>query len=163
MNVNLPPTIKLFKAAVRALWLKFDHFSDYCASYFMPKAGPAFYQRTLAECTQLEWKKREEIKEIANKELSKSDPANAAVQSSLVSNVIDIDKVYTEFEEEQLALKKRLKGPESMKLQKTEINLRSHRIVGGIYCIDYLEQPKQNVKICNSRAFLTTSRIFMKF
>lgn len=37
-------------------------------------------------------------------------------------------------------------GPESLNLDEFEVNLRSHKITGGIFVIDYLEQPLQDVK-----------------
>lgn len=146
LHVNLPPTIKLCKSALRAIWLNFDHFSDYCPSYQMPKL-PAHcsHPKTLAECCAEEWRKRQELKE--------HQPLTNGPEPS--SNYIDVDRLYAEFEECQMTMRKRLRGPEMLRLRPTEINLRSHRIVGGIYGIDYLEQPKQNVKI--GRVFLTTS------
>lgn len=137
LHVNLPPTIKLWKSALRAIWLNFDHFSDYCPSHEMPKVPPSSsYPPTLGECSAKEWTKREEIK-------------------AGLGNDLDVDKIYGEFEEAQMNLRRKLRGPEVLKLRPNEINLRSHRIVGGIYGIDYLEQPKQSVKI--GKVFLTTS------
>lgn len=155
LHVNLPPTIKLCKSALRAIWLNFDHFSDYCPSYKMPTL-PAHcgYPQTLAECSAEEWRKREEIKEVARATLMEQQQQQGGAFDP-ATTYIDVDKIYAEFEEGQLNLRKKMKGPEAMKLRPTEINLRSHRIVGGIYGIDYLEQPKQNVKI--GRVFLTTS------
>lgn len=151
LHVNLPPTIKLCKAALRAIWLNFDHFSDYCRSHQMPKLPlHCCYPKTLAECCAEEWRKRQEIKEVAAQE---QPPQTNGPDPS--SSYIDVDRLYAEFEESQITLRKKLKGPEMLKLGPNEINLRSHRIVGGIYGIDYLEQPKQNVKI--GKVFLTTS------
>lgn len=156
LHVNLPPTIKLCKSALRAMWLNFDHFSDYCPSYKMPKL-PAHccYPKTLAECCAEEWRKREEIKGIAAS-ANLTVAANQEGNQDPASSYMDVDKMYGEFEESQMALRKKLKGPEVLKLGPSEINLRSHRIVGGIYAIDYLEQPKQNVKI--GKVYLTTSK-----
>lgn len=152
LHVNLPPTIKLCKSALRAIWLNFDHFSDYCLSYKIPKL-PAHccFPLSLAEASAEEWRKREEIKEVAKATLIEQQQQ----QSGTLTTYIDVDKIYADFEEAQMALRKKLKGPEVMRLRPTEINLRSHRIVGGIYGIDYLEQPKQNVKI--GSVYLTTS------
>lgn len=155
INVNLPPAIKLCKSALRAIWLNFDHFSDYCPSFTMPKL-PVYcqYPSTLAECGTQEWKKREEIKEMARVQMEamQKEPGN---QMDPGSTYIDVDKVYAENEETQVMLRRKFKGPDALKLRPSEINLRNHRIVGGIYGIDYLEQPKQNVKI--GRVYLTTS------
>lgn len=152
LHVNLPPTIKLCKSALRAIWLNFDHFSDYCPSYKMLRL-PLYcsFPKTLAECCADEWRKRQEIKE----QLQHLNATNTSSESS--SSYTNVDRVYGEYEEAQMQLRRRLRGVEMLKLRPTEINLRSHRIVGGIYGIDYLEQPKQNVKI--GRVFLTTSTL----
>lgn len=156
LHVNLPPTIKLCKSGLRAIWLNFDHFSDYCKSYKMPKL-PAHcsYPKTLAECCAEEWRRRQEIKETATSDNQQENSQTNGAMVDPYSNYIDVDRLYGEFEEAQMQLRKKLKGPEMLKLGPSEINLRSHRIVGGIYGIDYLEQPKQNVKI--GKVFLTTS------
>lgn len=161
LHVNLPPTIKLCKSALRAIWLNFDHFSDYCPSYQMPQLPPhCRYPRTLGECCAEEWRMRQEIKEIETANLHQQQErqpggGNSGAQIDPGASYVDVDRMYAEYEEAQMALRRRLRGPEMLKLRPTEINLRSHRIVGGIYGIDYLEQPKQNVKI--GRVFLTTS------
>ena len=54
--------------------------------------------------------------------------------------------MYTEYEDELNNLEKEKMGPTAMNLGEFEINLRSHRITGGIFLLEYLEQPLQNVK-----------------
>jgi cancer susceptibility candidate protein 1 len=37
-------------------------------------------------------------------------------------------------------------GPESLNLGEFEVNLRRSKIVGGVFQIEYLEQPMQSMK-----------------
>lgn len=62
------------------------------------------------------------------------------------ARIIDVDKMYTEYEDELNNLEKEKMGPIAMNLGEFESNLRSHRITGGIFLLEYLEQPLQNVK-----------------
>lgn len=63
--------------------------------------------------------------------------------------------MYTEYEDELNNLEKEKMGPTAMNLGEFESNLRSHRITGGIFLLEYLEQPLQNVKT-HSGALLRT-------
>lgn len=110
----------------------------------MPQLAPEYSSAdTLAECCAREWSKRQEIQEMIL-----ADLAMKGIDS------VDVDKIFSEYEEAQLNLRKKLNGPDALNLRKSEINLRSHHIVGGIYGLDYFHQPKQNVKI--GKVFLTT-------
>jgi hypothetical protein len=60
--------------------------------------------------------------------------------------VIDVDRMYTEYEDEMNEIERQKMGPDSLNLNEFEVNLRSHRITGGIILIEYLDQPLQNVK-----------------
>lgn len=73
------------------------------------------------------------------------------------SRIVDVEKLYSEYEEEVNKKKRRKKGPEALNLPEFIINLRSHRIVGGIYALDYLEQPQQEVKVSQD-SFLRTRK-----
>jgi hypothetical protein len=44
------------------------------------------------------------------------------------------------------AIEREKMGPQSLGLDEFEVNLRSHRITGGIFQIEYFEQPLQDVK-----------------
>lgn len=35
--LDIPPSIKCFKSAIRAIWFGYDHFSDYCPSFQIPQ------------------------------------------------------------------------------------------------------------------------------
>lgn len=74
------------------------------------------------------------------------------------SGIIDVDKIYAEYEEElnKAALKRR--DREALKLKEFDINLRSHRIVAGVYSIEYLEQPSQDTKL-DGQIYLRTCNI----
>lgn len=86
-----------------------------------------------------------------------------SVEGSLVNpteeskepGIIDVDKIYTEYEDDLNKEIRKQKGPDGLNLKKFDINLRSHRIVAGIYCVEYLEQPHQDTKT-NCRTFLRT-------
>lgn len=54
-------------------------------------------------------------------------------------------------------LERKEKGIEGLKLKPFDVNLRSHRIVAGIYCVEYLEQPQQDTKL-HARKYLRTCR-----
>ncbi|XP_059612710.1 uncharacterized protein LOC132259176, partial [Phlebotomus argentipes] len=151
----LPPTVKCFRAALRGLWLNYDHYSDSCHSFFMPL--PITRVLNLRQSTKIEWRKRKELleKALAEKKAQSEAALFDTMETPSAPTVIDVDKLYANYETEQNKLEKRRKGPEGLKLISMDVNLRSHRIVGGIYCIDYLDQPKQDVKI-GSKSFLTT-------
>ena len=59
LHVTLPAVIKLHKSAIRALWLSYDHVSDYCPTYDMPYK--MVHKADLRVTTRIEWKKRKEI------------------------------------------------------------------------------------------------------
>lgn len=68
----------------------------------------------------------------------------------------DVDKIYTEYEEELNKARRRAIGPEGYGLAETDVNLRKYRIIGGVYRIDYLETPQQDKRL-NERSFIRTS------
>ncbi|GAB0101009.1 dynein axonemal intermediate chain 7 [Sergentomyia squamirostris] len=152
----LPPTVKCHRAALRGLWLNYDHFSDTCHSYYMPDTN--LKELNLRQCTKIEWNKR---RELVQKALEQKKAALEAAQRDILATVpkdpivIDAEKLYADYEAEQNRIERKKKGVDGLHLKPTDVNLRSHRIVGGIYCIDYLDQPKQDVKI-GSKSFLTT-------
>lgn len=98
--------------------------------------------------TRREWRKR--------KEILKSAKENADDGKSKKSDgIIDVTKIYNEYEDELSKSVKRQKGPEGLKLKEFDVNLRKYRMVGGIYCIEYLKQPQQDMKL-NSKKYLRT-------
>lgn len=52
-------------------------------------------------------------------------------------------------------IERKEKGREGLKLTPFEINLRSHRIVAGVYSVEYFEQPQQDKKL-NARKYVRT-------
>lgn len=75
--------------------------------------------------------------------------------------VIDIDQMYTDYED-KLNNKERAKmGPASLNLHEFEVNLRSLRITGGLFLIEFLEQPLQNIKTDEGALLRTRREIFM--
>lgn len=69
-----------------------------------------------------------------------------------------MDKIYSEFENSLAQIERKEKGIEGLKLKPFDVNLRSHRIVAGIYCVEYLEQPQQDTKL-HARKYLRTCNI----
>ncbi|XP_055374487.1 dynein axonemal intermediate chain 7 [Condylostylus longicornis] len=152
LELSLPPAIKLFNAALRGLWLNYDHYSDICSSAIIPniKIKPM----NLLQQTKKEWKKRKEIIQKTLEEASKIIEPEKNVfgdeTETKKSRVIDIDKAYSEYEDEINKARRKAIGPDGLKLTENELNLRRYRIVGGIYCVDYLVQPQQDKKITQS-------------
>ena len=74
---------------------------------------------------------------------------------------LDVDKLYLEYEDELNKLRRRAIGPEGIGLKDTDVNLRKYRIIGGVYCTDYLETPQQDKQL-NARSFIRTSEFNLK-
>ncbi|CAO1434353.1 unnamed protein product [Diamesa hyperborea] len=143
VSLVLPPTVKCNSAAIRGLWLTYDHMSDYCHSFIFCYDNSDRKKLTLRQTTKREWKKRKELLQKALFQIFNEKPEETADDSVAQPRVIDVDKMYTEYEDE---LNKIERAKMSLKLYEFEVNLRSHRITGGILEIEYLEQPLQNVK-----------------
>lgn len=154
MSLTLPATVKCSKAAVRGLWVNYDHLSDYCKStIFMYDDGDR-KKLTLRKTTKREWKKRKELLQKALHQIFNEKPDENADDQP---RQIDIDKMYTEYEDELNGIEREKMGPEGMALGEFEVNLRRNKIVGGVYQIEYLEQPLQDVK-ADEGALLRTCR-----
>lgn len=76
-------------------------------------------------------------------------------EASVQPRDLDVDKIFTDYEDEIRREERRKKGPESLNLKDTEVNLRCYRITGGVYHFDYVEQPQQHVKL-GPKAYLRT-------
>lgn len=144
MSLVLPSAVKCFNSAIRGLWLNYDHMSDYCHSAILKYDDSDRKKLTLRQTTKREWKKRKELLQkalfqIFNEKPDDTDEANQP-------RVIDVDQMYTEYEDGLNAIERAKMGPESLNLNEFEVNLRSHRITGGVFRIDYVEQPLQDVK-----------------
>lgn len=156
----LPSAVKCFNSAIRGLWLNYDHKSDYCQSAIFKYNDSDRKKLTLRQTTKREWKKRKELLQkalfqIFNEKPDDSDEANQP-------RVIDVDRMYTEYEDELNAIERAKMGPESHNLDEFEVNLRSHRITGGIFQIDYLEQPLQDLKTDEGALLRTCNSILMR-
>lgn len=116
----------------------------------------------------MEWRKRKEILENMLQEFSKEIPATDLEQfeheRDLISQQksIDVDKMYLEYEDELSNSRKKAIGPAGFDLLATDVNLRKYRIIGGVYCTDYLEAPQQDKQL-NPRSFIRTSKWKNKF
>lgn len=70
--------------------------------------------------------------------------------------IVDVDKLYTDYVNELTSQRRALQGPESLCLNEFEINLRKYRIIGGVFCVEYFEQPQQDTKY-SPNSYLRTS------
>jgi len=145
MSLMLPSTVKCFNSAIRGLWLNYDHMSDYCHSAIFKYDDSEKKKLTLRQTTKREWKKRKELLQKALFQIFNEKPEESTDEQNQ-PRVIDVDRMYTEYEDELNAIERGKMGPESLNLDEFEVNLRSHKITGGIFQIDYVEQPLQDVK-----------------
>jgi cancer susceptibility candidate protein 1 len=145
MNLTLPPSVRCTGSAIRGLWLNYDHLSDYCNSTIFKYDDGDRKKLTLRKTTKREWKKRKELLQKALHQIfnEKPDPESADGDQP---RQIDIDKMYTEYEDGLNVIVRGKMGPEALGLGEFEVNLRRNKIVGGVYQIEYLEQPLQDVK-----------------
>ena len=106
INLMLPPTLQCKNAAIRGMWQKYDHFSDFCPSFVLkskqqPNLGEAFVEglsgkgsrgrvfhegflmnnhNILADISiaaRKEWKKRKELMKIALDNVDQTDDSGA--------------------------------------------------------------------------------------
>jgi hypothetical protein len=159
MSLILPSSVKCYNSAIRGLWLNYDHMSDYCHSAIFKYDDSDRKKLTLRQTTKREWKKRKELLQkalfqIFNEKAEETEEPNQP-------RVIDVDRMYTEYEDELNTIERGKMGPESLNLDEFEVNLRSHKITGGIFKIEYLEQPLQNVKT-DEGALLRTCNSIIK-
>ncbi|XP_016948101.2 dynein axonemal intermediate chain 7 homolog [Drosophila biarmipes] len=163
MQISLPPTVHLQSSALRGLRLNYDHFSDYCSSYCLKHARSA--NANILRQTKREWRKRKEIlqamldecgREIPLSELEQlTQDQHSASSQPPRERTYDVDKLYAEYEDELSKAHRRAIGPEAYGMLETDVNLRKYRIIGGVYCIDFLETPQQDKQL-NARSFIRT-------
>ncbi|XP_030378327.1 axonemal 84 kDa protein [Scaptodrosophila lebanonensis] len=163
MLISLPPTVQLQSSALRGLWLNYDHFSDYCSSYQLKHARSE--NANILRQTKREWRKRKEIlqsmldecaREIPLSELEQlTQDQHSASSQQPRERSYDVDKLYAEYEDELNKARRRAIGPEAYGMLETDVNLRKYRIIGGVYCIDFLETPQQDKQL-NARSFIRT-------
>jgi hypothetical protein len=144
MSLVLPSSIKLSNAAIRGMWLNFDFMSDYCFSVIPTYEDGERKKLTLRQTTKREWKKRKELLQKALIQIFNEKPDDSEEQNK--PRVIDVDRMYTEYEDGLNAIEREKIGPQSLGLDEFEVNLRSHRITGGIFEIEYFDQPLQPLK-----------------
>ncbi|XP_035786611.1 protein CASC1-like [Anopheles albimanus] len=150
-HLTLPAAVKCHKAAIRGLWISYDHFSDYCPSFDMP-----YKQEQLADLriiSRIEWKKRKEILKAVYEE--PKEKKTDSDDDEQMPQDIDVDKIYTEHADELMKKERSKKGAKTLNLAEYDVNMRSHRIVAGVYAIDYLEQPMQDIKIAKKTLLRT--------
>lgn len=166
LNMVLPSSIKCANAAIRGMWLNYDHLSDYCFSIIPTYDDGDRKKLTLRQTTKREWKKRKELLQKALQQIfanEKPEESNNSAEENK-PRVIDVDRMYTEYEDKINAVEREKMGPLSLNLDEHEVNLRSHRITGGVYQIEYFEQPLQDVKSDAGALFRTCkSNLLLEF
>lgn len=73
VEMVLPPIIKCHYSAIRALWMDFDHYSDYCHTIDLPYIVD--FSRNIRQTTKGEWKKRKEVLKMVLEEILSDKPA----------------------------------------------------------------------------------------
>lgn len=123
----------------------------------------------LSQAAKKEWKKRKELEQMARAESNgKSQGGGASGVDAAVPfdsfellnmPIVDIDKLYMDYINDIIKKDRRRKGREALNMKEFEVNLRQYRVVGGIYCLEYFEQPEQSVKL-SAKSYLRTSNPF---
>lgn len=167
------------------MWLNYDHFSDCCPTFeppVKPKTTrnlgeladyvilprvlyhiPFAIRSDVSIAARKEWKKRTEILKTSNvvQEPMLEDHVGAVpfdnFETICTTAIVDVDKLYTDYVNELTAKRRALQGPAALCLNEFEINLRKFRIIGGVYCVEYFEQPQQDTKH-SSNSYLRTSK-----
>ncbi|KAG5327383.1 AXP83 protein, partial [Pseudoatta argentina] len=179
LTVKMPLDIDCYCMAIRALWVKYDHYSDSSSSYIMPKLTEEYesiYTIDFLTYSQNEYNAKLKIREeqVEGRRL-RLEEKNAILEK--IENPPDLipaknerkrnqqkkpeqmsEAKYPEQEPEQLPY---LPTPDEIILQreeefqkeirkllftrceKTEINLRKYKILGGVLHIDLVYQPPQ--------------------
>ncbi|XP_025153947.1 axonemal 84 kDa protein [Harpegnathos saltator] len=193
LTVKMPTDIDCYCMAIRALWVKYDHYSDRATSYVMPEL-PREYEsghimNFLAYCQseydsklkireeqaegrrlRLEEKKAilEKMEHPPEPEPTKSDRKGKQQKKLGVQTKPEPiqeperlpylpvpDEIILQRDEET---KKEIRKLLFMRCEKTEINLRKYKILGGVIHIDLIYQPPQP-KDMGRDVLLTTLQI----
>lgn len=119
-----------------------------------PFPGALSIETDLRIISRIEWKKRKEILKAVYEEPREKRPDDSE-EDERSPNDIDVDKIYTEHADELMKKERAKKGTKALGLLEHDVNMRSHRIIAGVYCIDYLAQPGQEVKIAKKSLLRT--------
>lgn len=106
--------------------------------------------------TRKEWKLRQKILKSLTMKKPKKKIISDDDMPEQCPPLHEVEKLYTEITEKKIQDKLKRLAPNVFHLKEFEMNLRKYRVVGGIYSIEYFDQPQQDVKL-SSNAFLTTS------
>lgn len=115
-----------------------------------------YHSIDLLIATRKEWKLRQKIlKNLTKKKPKKKNLLDGEIAQQCPP-LHEVEKLYNEITEKKDQNKRKHLSPNVFKMIEFEMNLRKYRIVGGIYSIEYFDQPQQNVKL-SPNAFLRTS------
>lgn len=122
----------------------------------------SLHNLNLSQAAKIEWKKRNELEQQApidpkpkSGNLNNDGSTSFDTIELINTSIVDVDKLYLDYVTNIMKEDRSRNGPEALKLKEFEINLRKYRIIGGIYCMDYFEQPEQSVKL-SSRTYMRT-------
>lgn len=126
--------------------------------------GDKIIKLDLSQAAKKEWHKRKQLENAARTE-NTLKPAQShgggdgavPFDSFELLNIpiVDVDKLYLDYINDIMKKDRLRKGPKALNLKEFELNLRQYRIVGGIYCLDYFEQPEQSIKL-SAKSYLRT-------
>ncbi|XP_018377094.1 PREDICTED: axonemal 84 kDa protein-like [Trachymyrmex cornetzi] len=181
LTVKMPLDIDCYCMAIRALWVKYDHYSDSSSSYTMPKLPEEYesiYTTDFLTYCQNEYNTKLKIREEQvegrrlrleekNAILEKMEnppvlvptkPERKGKQQKKPERMQGAKRLEQEQESEQLPYlptpneiilqredetRKEIRKLLFTRCEKTEINLRKYRILGGVLHIDLVYQPPQ--------------------
>ncbi|XP_018060407.1 PREDICTED: axonemal 84 kDa protein-like [Atta colombica] len=178
LTVKMPLDIDCYCMAIRALWVKYDHYSDSSSSYIMPKLTEEYeslYTIDFLTYCQNEYTSKLKIREEQvegrrlrleekkailekmenlpvlvptkperkEKKLERMQGAKRSEQeqeSEQLPYLPTPDEIILQREEES---RKEIRKLLFTRCEKTEINLRKYKILGGVLHIDLVYQPPQ--------------------
>lgn len=151
------------------MWLSYDHYSDYCPTYRIPFESR--HNMDIIRATKREWKKRRELEQVERSKMPRKRPSRHSSNDGFVpfdtfeltqTPLVDVDQLYMEHILNQMQAIRQAQGSGALNRKEFEINMRQFRIIGGIHCLDYFEQPEQCVKLA-SNMYLKTGKFFQSF
>ncbi|XP_066587951.1 dynein axonemal intermediate chain 7-like isoform X2 [Prorops nasuta] len=188
ISIKMPLDIDGYCMAIRGLWTIYDHISDTCSTYEMAEIPIESQLNIdlLTYCQNL-YSSKQQIREDQAEEREKRLQEKKAKLEKLQNppavikpdrkkkgkKQIKVKKSEPEADLEPLPylptpdeillsreedIRKALRKHLSIRSEKTEINLRKYKILGGIYHVDLFYQPPQP-KDLGKRTFLTTLEI----
>ncbi|XP_060533824.1 dynein axonemal intermediate chain 7 [Cylas formicarius] len=162
-SVLFPSSIDCENAAIRAMYLKYDHLSDTSDTYKIPQLRKR-YCWDLLEASKLEWRAKRKYKyDNRDKEVTEVDETQGKADTLTDGDVVtdEIDEFKSDDEIPSVPFKQldptasafaitcednlyaEIRTALLLVVPEHVINLRRFVILGGVYHLDYLAQPPQ--------------------